>query len=418
MGKREMDDKVDSLNHSVRAVRKRQAFVGGIIVAVVGLLLLALFHVVDGQDKSKASHKEKSATKTTIQHPVDKSALQTNWQDVINKKMDKEEAAASKLNEELKQLKDINTAQQGILQEQRRELQVLRQQFLLLEKETPVQPIDQFNERVQANPSHSLPALLQINDIALVTKEKHELPKTAHNYVPAGSFIEAILLGGLDAHAGVHAQSDPHPVLMRVLDNGVLPNNRNSQLENCRLIGAGYGDISSERAYIRLERMSCEQKGFFTDYPVYGYVTGPDGKDGIRGRVVIRDKDVVSRAFIGGFLGGLSDGATQSFTTQSISPLGSIETVKSTDILAYSGAEGVGNAMELYARYNIKRAEMYQPVIEIPAGTKVNVVFNRGFYLDGLSVNDPGKLTAAKTHETFLIESKELNYEPSNLLVK
>jgi conjugal transfer pilus assembly protein TraB len=40
---------------------------------------------------------------------------------------------------------------------------------------------------------------------------------SAENYLPAGTFMRVVLLAGLDADGG-QAQSNPHPILMRVLD--------------------------------------------------------------------------------------------------------------------------------------------------------------------------------------------------------
>lgn len=39
--------------------------------------------------------------------------------------------------------------------------------------------------------------------------------------------------------------------------------------------------------------------------------------------------------------------------------------------------------MDKLADYNIKRAEQFQPVVQLSAGSVVDVVFLKGFYLDG-----------------------------------
>ena len=39
--------------------------------------------------------------------------------------------------------------------------------------------------------------------------------------------------------------------------------------------------------------------------------------------------------------------------------------------------------MDKIADYNIRRADQYHPVIQLSAGTIVDVVFLKGFYLDG-----------------------------------
>ena len=71
------------------------------------------------------------------------------------------------------------------------------------------------------------------------------------------SFTKGQLLGGLDAPTGGQAQSNPHPVLIRLSDNAVLPNRFRGEYRECFVIAAGYGDISSERAYLRTENLSC-----------------------------------------------------------------------------------------------------------------------------------------------------------------
>ncbi len=45
--------------------------------------------------------------------------------------------------------------------------------------------------------------------------------KTPDTFVPAGTFVRAVMLGGADAFStGVNSQSNPTPVLFRLLDVG------------------------------------------------------------------------------------------------------------------------------------------------------------------------------------------------------
>ena len=57
--------------------------------------------------------------------------------------------------------------------------------------------------------------------------------------------------------------------------------------------------------------------------------------------------------------------------------------VNNSDIFKFGAAQGVSNAMDKIADYNIRRADQYHPVIQLSAGTIVDVVFLKGFYLDG-----------------------------------
>jgi conjugal transfer pilus assembly protein TraB len=77
---------------------------------------------------------------------------------------------------------------------------------------------------------------------------------TIATYLPV-SFTRAVLLGGLDAPTGGQAQTNPQPVLLRLADSAFLPNRFRSAVKECFVIGAGYGDISAERAYIRTENL-------------------------------------------------------------------------------------------------------------------------------------------------------------------
>lgn len=202
------------------------------------------------------------------------------------------------------------------------------------------------------------------------------------NYIPAATYVGARLLNGADVSVGLTSQSDPQPLTLRLIDNGSLPNHMSSRLHDCRVIVAARGILSSERVEMRLEKLSCvEPDGHPIDTDIEGVVVGKDGKNGVRGKMVIRDGEMLKRGFVGGFLSGLGNAAAQSFSTSSISPLGSISTVQGADLIKNAGAQGVGNAFELMAKYNIQRAEQYQPIIQISGGQDVHIVFTNGVKL-------------------------------------
>lgn len=208
-----------------------------------------------------------------------------------------------------------------------------------------------------------------------------EASNTPHmdSYIPAGSFAKAVLLSGVDVSAGVSSQSNPKPVVLRLVDKGSLPNKAVGNMKECRVVAAAYGDLSSERAYMRLEKLSCiEKDGHVIETDVDGYISGEDGKNGLRGNVVMRDGEVLKRGFVGGLFSGLGKATSQTFQTTSVSPLGVTSSVTGADTFAKAAADGVGDAFELMAKYNIQRAEQYQPVIQISAGRVVEIVFHSG----------------------------------------
>ena len=77
------------------------------------------------------------------------------------------------------------------------------------------------------------------------SKTPNPTPRDSRRYIPSGAFARAILLGGLDAPTGGQAQRNPQPVLLRLVDNAVLPNHFRSRIKECFVVGAGFGDIAA-----------------------------------------------------------------------------------------------------------------------------------------------------------------------------
>ena len=229
-------------------------------------------------------------------------------------------------------------------------------------------------------------ASFDVSDARLVQPDqatKADPKREARSYVPSGSFFRAALLGGLDAPTGGQAQSNPHPVLMRVQDNAFLPNRYRFQIKECHALGASHGDISSERAYIRLESLSCvRHDGRAIDVPVKGYVVGEDGKAGMRGRLISKQGQVLANALVSGIGAGIGQAFQQSATTYSTSPLGTIGTVDTGKQLQAGIGTGVGKALDRLSQYYITLAEKMFPIIEVDAGRMVDVVFTKGFSLE------------------------------------
>ena len=203
-------------------------------------------------------------------------------------------------------------------------------------------------------------------------------------YIPSGAFTRAILLGGLDAPTGGQSQRNPQPVLLRLVDNAVLPNHFRSRIKECFVVGAGYGDVSAERAYIRTESLSCVTRdGTAIDVPIKGYVAGEDGKAGMRGRLVSKQGQLLANALLAGVASGIGSAFQQSSTTLSVSPLGTTGTVDPGKQFEAGLGTGVGRALDRLAQYYISLAEKVFPVIEVDAGRTVDVVITQGISLQG-----------------------------------
>jgi len=208
--------------------------------------------------------------------------------------------------------------------------------------------------------------------------------RDSRRYIPSGAFTRAILLGGLDAPTGGQSQRNPQPVLLRLVDNAVLPNHFRSKIKECFVVGAGYGDMSSERAYIRTESLSCVTRdGTAIDVPIKGYVAGEDGKAGMRGRLVSKQGQLLANALLAGVASGIGHTFQQGATTLSVSPLGTTTAVDPSKQFEAGFGTGVGRALERLAQYYISLAEKVFPVIEVDAGRTVDVVVTQGISLQG-----------------------------------
>lgn len=206
-------------------------------------------------------------------------------------------------------------------------------------------------------------------------------------WVNTGTMIPIQLLSGMDAPArgggsGIGGvQQNPYPVLMVVNNLAFLPNDFRINLKECFILGEGMGEISSERAQIRVLGLSCVKKnGQATDVALKGVITGEDGKVGLRGRVVMREGALLARSLMAGFVSGLSRAFLPFqqgfFLAQSPQQLLQFPDPQQIGISGMAG--GLGRAAELLARFYMAMARSIFPVIEIDAGRKGVLIVTEG----------------------------------------
>ena len=209
-------------------------------------------------------------------------------------------------------------------------------------------------------------------------------------WLPAGSHAGAIVLAGVDASAGVSSQGDPRPVLLRIVGPAWTAAEHGTALavdiDGCTVTGAAHGDLSSEKVYARLRTLTCigDDPETVVETQVAGFVAGA-GKTGVRGPVVSREGALVEKAFLAGLVSGVGEGVSSAFAPQAVAT-GTGAAVANTglDDIGRAGlGSGASSAGRKVADYLIRRAEQYQPVIQLQAGTRVTVVFIEGAWLDG-----------------------------------
>ncbi|MEI8321205.1 MAG: TraB/VirB10 family protein [Alphaproteobacteria bacterium] len=215
------------------------------------------------------------------------------------------------------------------------------------------------------------------SETPIVPKDK---PKVVEEIIPAGTYAAGVLTSGIAASTSLNAQSDPQPAMVRLTGKGILPKGFRSDIKEAVIIAACYGDISSERANCRLNKLLImEHNGEVLSKKVEGWLIGDDGIPGIKGVVVDKAGPVVRGAFWSGLLSGFATyfKAAAQQPQFALTGGGAVETQKMSNstLLQSAGANGVSNALEKIADFAIKRAEQMQPVIMVDPGRGVDVVF-------------------------------------------
>lgn len=209
------------------------------------------------------------------------------------------------------------------------------------------------------------------------------------DYLPPNSYASARVIVGVDASAGVVSQTDPLPVVLRITGpaRSVIQNGKvlTTRIQGCVVNGAARGDLSSEKVYVKLARMTCDQPGGRVAVSeVKGFISFA-GKSGVRGRVVSREGSLVSQALLAGIVGGFGRGfsanANSVFSGVTTNADGSRSKLSAGDILGGGLGQGAADAADTVSKYLIERAEQYQPVVEMPTGIDVEIVFLDGVYV-------------------------------------
>ena len=202
-------------------------------------------------------------------------------------------------------------------------------------------------------------------------------------YVPKGTILTGVLLTGLDAPTAAGASESPIPVLVRLKKEAILPNYAViEEVRECFAIMAGYGNLSSERAFLRGESITCVRKDkTIVEAQFQAFAVGEDAKNGLKGTLVSRNSTLLANTMMAGFAQGLASMfdvnpvpvlSTSSDGTQQY------QDVFSTDALQGGAAKGASQSMEKLADYYMNLANEVHPIIEIGAGRVIDMVVTEG----------------------------------------
>lgn len=363
------------------------------LLLLFGSSLIAIFvliNIMPGKIKHKAIINDNPKPKVEVaSEALDPEKMWRNhFEDLLNENKRKFAAAL--------QGAEINfTAKEQKLQEELKLALVKMQAQLnfakseLISATEELQRMRQIHEEGRSN-IKDLANETNISAINLTSAIEFDRPKDAKIYIPETSYVSGYLLGGLAVSTALHAPDEnATSVVIRLTERGNLPRNFNLDIATCRILGSSYGDLSSERAIIRAEKMVCidPTTQLVTTSNIAGTVHGPDGMNGIKGTVVATSSKHIKNALVGGVISGLSR-SSQGQDSMNITSLGVATQQKGFKDMVSSGAlSGVSNVSEKIADYYLKMAESMSPVLTIPGGVKVDVIFMKGFFVGELSTH-------------------------------
>lgn len=257
----------------------------------------------------------------------------------------------------------------------------------LLNSRLQLEQAKETGERSEGDAIRNLPSSIKVNN--LERGETFDTPKSSRKYIPETAYVTGVLLNGLAVSTAIGSRGEPVAVDIKITDRGSLPKNFDIDLKTCKILGSSYGDLSSERAIIRAEILSCTDPTSEMIYTtkIVGQVFGDDGINGVKGRVVQTSNRHLKNAVLGSMISGFTS-STKSQGQFAVSSIGAISTKQQgvADVFKNGALEGMGNSGERIADYYIKQAESMSPVLVIRGGTKVDVLFTKGVYLGGKDV--------------------------------
>ena len=386
---------------SKKEITLKKWFNLGLVAVLVIISFIVLLLFIASNDKAKnglddgniTDDSNIAAKHTKIELGTDATKADVKWQNFLEESIETEGKTREQQIELLKNA--VAKSQEASKEEVNTELDELKSRLSYALNEIDRLKVD--NQNIQQdiasltpeNGNEKLAAELGIT--AINTKLVTKPPVSSFNYIPATSYVSGHLLGGIAVSTSVNSASEPIPVIIKLTSRGNLPKDFAVDIKQCRLLASSYGDISSERAIIRAEELVCEDKaaGLIISTKISGVIYGDDGANGIRGSVVSMSDKHLKNAVIGGVLSGFSNTAKRQNALE-ITALGAVSTKKKgvKDMAQDGLLSGTSSAAEKLADYHIRLAENISPVILVPGGTKVDVVFTKSVEIGSVDIEE------------------------------
>jgi len=248
---------------------------------------------------------------------------------------------------------------------------------------------------VAVTATQPLPAPSSMFELRTLRPEKREgqprpLPPLANQdetaYLAAGCLAQAQVVTGVMATSQLGGETWGHPVLFRVTNRfhcpwqqqgpGRLPNPSGIELPGCFAIGKAKADMSSSRAIIQVELLSCVwPDGSSYEVPIKGYATDQDGTLGIVGELHTHDSQKIALAFLTGLLREASAAFGLAKSQLVVTGTGGVQ--------PFQGAQ---STLDQVANFWLQQARALLPTLWVKSDTPAYLVMLEGVPLQGYPV--------------------------------
>lgn len=203
-------------------------------------------------------------------------------------------------------------------------------------------------------------------------------------FLPMGSIMTGFAINGGDFPTTRASTRNPVPMLIRLKKDAILPSYQRASVKECFAMVSGSGELSTGRANLRAERLSCVLAGGrVVEVPLDGYVVGEDGKPGLRGNLASKDGAVIANAMRVALIGAAGEGIATIVSNE-------VSNIHSSGVNVQFGSNSsngqqmaapIGTAFQNIAQYYTDLAKEIVPVVEINPLRRVDIILVKGVSL-------------------------------------
>ena len=229
-------------------------------------------------------------------------------------------------------------------------------------------------------------------------KEAEKIKPKSFVTIPATSVIEAVMLSGINARTSatggttggsiISANNVGSPFISRIKGSAILPNGwRAADLTDCFLSGTGIGILSTERANVTADKLTCiNTEGVIFETKIKAYGVDLDGIQGLSGRLVTKQGSILAKEAAAGMFAGVGS----AFSPQSLPSYNSNTTSGSQQgyvtpnpslVAGSAVGQGVSTSLGQLSKFYLDYARQMFPIVEVNAGTRVSWVVQESFDL-------------------------------------